>query len=347
MRIYIKKIAALTACVLLSSAAIFAQNGGFAGAALRLGFGPRAIGMGNALSATTSEGVYSYYNPALAAIQSEQKQIDLSASSLQFDRVYQTAAVHLQLPPKAGLAISLIRAGVKDIDSRSLSGYPLGNISLSEYQLATAFGIRMSERLYAGVGIKLNYGDYHEEVSPATAFGMDFGFLYKIGPSLNFAFAMQDLIAAYTWNSGDLYGQTQSRNVLNDFPTRFKWALSYQRKAFTISTEYEIQSLSSEISVSEIFIDDSGTTTTISSTETINTNNNVFRLGGTWHTHERFSLRTGYQITELGTPDSNTLSFGFSLHLPFDTFAPSIDYAFATEPYGVANMHVFSLRLNL
>ena len=347
MKSSIKIITVLLVFLFWGIGTAVAQNGGFAGAGLRMGFGPRGIGMGNAMTATTSEGVYTYYNPAMAAIQSEYKQTDLSASSLQFDRVYQTAGVHLQVPPKAGLAITLIRSGVKDIDSRSLSGYPLGNIDLAEYQISTAFGIRMSERFYAGVGLKLDYANYHEEVTPSTAFGMDFGFLYKIGSNLNFGFAVQDLLAAYTWNSADLYGQTQSRNVVNNFPTRFKWALAYQREAFTISTEYELQSLTSEVRISEVFIDNSGTPSSITSTESINTNNKVFRLGGAWYAHERITVRAGYQITELGEADSNTLNAGFSLHLPFDKFAPSIDYAFATEPYGVANMHVFALRLHL
>lgn len=343
----IKKILPIAALLLVVSGTTMAQNGGFAGAALRMGFGPRAIGMGNAMTATTSEGVYAYYNPALAAVQTDIKQFDLTASSLQFDRVYQTAGIHLQLPPKAGLSLTLIRSGVKDIDSRSLSGYQLGNIDLSEYQLATAFGIRMSEKFYAGVGLKLNYANYHEDMEPATAFGMDFGFLYHISPSLNFGFAIQDLLAAYSWNSGDLYGLTQSRNVVNEFPTRFKFGLAYQKADFTVSTEYEIQSLKSEVTVSEPFLDNSGTLGSITGLETINTNNTLFRIGGVWNAHERFSLRGGYQITELGVSESNTLSAGFSVHLPFDTFAPSIDYAFATEPYGVSNMHVFALRLHL
>ena len=348
MRIRIQHITPLILLFLITgSTQILAQNGGFAGAALRLGFGPRAMGMGNVATANTSEGIYPYYNPALAAIESETRQIDLTASSLQFDRVYQTAGIHLQLPPKAGIYVGLIRSGVKDIDQRTLSGYPLGSFDISEYQLNTVFGIRLNQKLNAGVGFKLSYADYKKDLTPSTALGMDFGILYHLSNNLNFAFAVQDIFAAYSWNSGNLYGLAQSRNIVNAFPTRYKWALSYQKTDFSVSAEYEIQSLKSEVSSQEVFITESGSQELLFDISTINTNNKMMRLGGAWKAHERFTLRAGYRITDLEQSGSNSISGGFSVHLPFDKFAPSIDYAFVREPYGVANMHVFALRLHL
>lgn len=165
MKREIKLLVALSILLLSFSVDALAQNGGFAGAAFQSGFGPRGMAMSNAMGASTSEGVYPYYNPALAAVFQENNQIDLSVSSMDFDRVYQNAGVHVQLPPNAGIAFGLIRAGVKDIDARSLSGYPNGTFDISEYQLNTAFGIRFSPKFYGGVGIKLNYANYHEELS--------------------------------------------------------------------------------------------------------------------------------------------------------------------------------------
>ena len=48
---------------------VVAQNGGFAGASTRLGYSARGLAMGNAMSAVTSEGAFSYYNPAQAALE--------------------------------------------------------------------------------------------------------------------------------------------------------------------------------------------------------------------------------------------------------------------------------------
>ena len=52
-------------------------------------------------------------------------------------------------------------------------------------------------------------------------------------------------------------------------------------------------------------------------------------------------------MEDLKDSGSGHLSAGFSINLPFDRFSPSIDYAFVREPYGVANMHVFAIRMNL
>ncbi len=324
-----------------------AQNGGFAGAAFQSGFGPRGMAMSNAMGASTSEGVYPNYNPALAAVLQESNQIDLSVSSMEFDRVYQNMGAHFQLPPNAGIAFGIIRSGVKDIDARSLSGYPNGSFDISEYQLNTAFGIRFSPKFYGGVGIKLNYANYHEELTPATAVGMDIGFLYQFNERFNFGISVQDLFANYTWNSGDLYGQSQSRNVVNNFPSRLKWAVSYHHEKLTINGDYELQVFSSEINKYELFFDGSGSPVTISNLETINTSSGQFKIGASWLAHERFTLRGGYRIADTKTDGSNSISAGFSVHLPFDRFAPSIDYAFVREPFGISNFHVFALRLHL
>ncbi len=333
--------------ILASGEYLFAQNGGFAGAATRVGYGPRALSMANAFTATTSEGIYPYYNPALIAEPTGFKQLDLSVSSLEFDRVYQTIGTNFKLPPNAGISIGLIRTGVKDIDERSLSGYPLGSFDISEYQLFTAFGIKFSPKFNAGIGFKLNYAKYHSELPGATALGVDLGLLYKISDHLNFGFTIQDMLANYSWNSSSLYGSDQSRNVVNVFPTRYKMGLSYQRNEFTLSTEFEVQSYISEVTSRELFIDGSSTPSIIETTEEISTGSGIFRIGGSWKAHKRFSLRGGYKIMDTSNMKSGSLSTGFSVYLPFDTFSPSIDYAFVIEPYNVANMHVFALRLHL
>lgn len=336
----------LMACI-MTTQLVVAQNGGFAGAASRIGFGPRGIAMADAFTATTSEGIYPYYNPAHAATQSDSKQLDLAASSLEFDRIFQTASLQFRLPPNAGLYFGIIRAGVKDFDERSLSGYPLGTFDASEYQFTTAFGINFSKKVKAGISFKLNYANYHPDLSSTTGVGIDLGLLYSVRPDLNFGFAIQDMFANYTWNSSDLYGTSQARNVVNTFPTRFKWGLALQKEKYTISTEFEVQAYVSEVTEREVFLNANSAPTIFETTNEINTSSGIFRLGGSWKTHERFTLRGGYKLMDTTSSESGSFSSGFSVHLPFDSFAPSIDYAFVIEPYGVANMHVFALRLHL
>ncbi|MEQ8525507.1 hypothetical protein [Gracilimonas sp.] len=330
----------------LISPSLFAQNGGFAGASHRIGYSARGMAMSNAMSAVTSEGVFAYYNPAQAALFSNIRQADLTVGALKFDRVFQSSGIHLQLPPSAGISINLLRSGVQDIDGRTVSGYPTELFNINEYQLASNFGIRMSERFHAGIGLKFSLADYHAELDNAFTVGIDLGFLYFPGNYTSIGVSVKDLLANYTWNPQQLYGLDQGRNEANDFPTRIVFGFAYQRDKYTISSDFEIQTYTSELQRQRIFIDQ-GNPITIMETETITTSSTQFRLGGSWKAHERFTLRAGWQLPETTEFDSWSLSSGFSIHLPFDVFSPSIDYAFVMEPYRISNMHVFSLRLNL
>ncbi len=340
------RLSSILVVLLFGLQTLQAQNGGFAGASNRIGFGPKAMGMGNAMTATTSQGAYAHYNPALAALNQDYTQLLVGISSLQFDRVHQTIGMNFQLPPKAGFSFNLIRSGVNNIDGRTVSGYPTGDFSTSEYQLLGAFGIRMTEKLNAGIGFKLNYADLHDDLDASTSVGIDIGLLYHFSNELKLGFAIQDMFAEYSFNSSELYGLAQARNVINKFPTRFKWGLAYQKENFTISADYEIQALTSEVRTIDAFISN-GSPQLIETITEVTTNAKQFRLGGVWNAHERFSLRAGYNLPDLSQVSSWGLSSGFSILLPFDKFSPSIDYAFVMEPNQVANIHVFALSLHL
>lgn len=327
------------------STGVYAQNGGFAGATTRLGYSARGMAMSNAMSAVTSEGAFAYYNSAQAALLTT-RQTDFTVGALRYDRVFQSAGIQLQLPPTAGLAINILRTGVNEIDGRTQSGYATGLFDVAEYQLASHFGIRLSDRVNAGIGVKFGLANYHKDLDNAVSFGLDLGFLYHAGNHINIAFAVKDLLASYSWNSQELYNLDQSKNVVNNFPTRIIFGTAYQTEKFTLSGDFEIQAYSSEISKQEVFISN-GFPTTINNSKLINTSSTQLRFGGSWKAHERFTLRAGWQLPDLAQKQSWGLSSGFSIHLPFDVFSPSIDYAFVMEPNRLSNMHVFSLRLNL
>lgn len=325
---------------------LFAQNGGFAGASTRIGFSARGMAMSNAMTATTSEGAFSYYNPAHSALEIGDRQTDFTVGALQFDRVFQSTGIKFQLPPTAGISFHLLRTGVNDFDGRTQSGYHTENFDISEYQLASSFGIRLSDRMNGGIGLKFGLANYHEDLDNPISLGVDLGLLYEVTSSINFAASVKDLFANYSWNSQRLYNLDQSRNVVNEFPTRIIFGLAWQSQNLTVSGDFEIQAYNSEISKEEIFIEN-GFPTVISSTELINTSSTQLRIGTSWRAHERVTLRGGWNLPETTEFDSWGLSSGFSIHLPFDVFSPSIDYAFVMEPYRISNMHVFSIRLHL
>lgn len=301
----------------------FAQSGGAAGSFSRIGFGPRGMAMGNALISVSQEGIYSYYNPALAAQNPKGNQTDLSTAAMSFDRSFNTINGTFRLPPSAGLSLSIINANVDNIDGRSIDGYDTGTLSTNEYQMASALGIKLTPNLSAGVGLKFFIADYHSDLDNANTLGLDLGMLYQFSDHLQAGFTVKDLLASYSWNSASFYGDNSSARI-DEFPTQFRLGASYNWDfGLLISLE--------------------GGRTTYENTST-----NSLNIGSSYALHERVTIRAGWQMDDLSNFDtSNQGSAGFSIHLPFDFLSPSVDYAFIKEKNNISYMHVFGLRLNL
>lgn len=303
---------------------VAAQPSGYAGSFSRLGFGPRGMAMGNAMTATGQEGIYSYYNPALAAKTERGNQFDLTTALMSFERSLHGLNATFALPPAAGINIGLLNANVAGIDGRTTSGYPTEELDTHEYQLMTAFGIRIASKLSAGVGIKLTLADYHTDLSNARSTGFDLGVLYEVNDTFSLGLAVQDLLASYSWDSSELYGGDSRASSTEKFPTRFVFGGSYRLQQSLLVTLDFGMLIHDEQSYKQL------------------------KMGGAWEVHERISLRAGWQIDDLAHIDtSNRPSAGFSLHLPFDKLAPSVDYAFLLEPNQISSIHIFGLRLNL
>ena len=280
--------------------------------------------MGNALTGVTLEGVYPYYNPAHAAIVAEGNQVDLSTSAMSFDRSLHALNGSFALPPDAGLAISVVNGNVGDIDGRSPSGYPTGTLSTHEYQILSAFGLRLSSALYAGIGIKYNLADFHTGVDNSGGFGFDLGLLYLASERLTVGASVRDILSKYTWNTNPLFGDETSKSEVDRFPLQVSLGASYE------TTEPLLLSLEAGVLA--------------------HANGTAYQLkiGSRYRIHERVTLRGGWLVDDLENARyNNRFGAGFSLHLPFDLLAPSVDYAFLREPNNVSAMHVFGLRLNL
>lgn len=316
-------------------------SGGFAGSFSRMGFSPRGMAMGNAMTSVVQEGSYSYYNPAFSAIESDLTQVDAGTAILSFDRQLNMVHSHFQLPPSAGLSLSLLHGRVGNIDGRDLSGYHTENLSTNEFQLSGNFGIRLSEAFLAGIGIKYNMARYHTELPTTSGVGIDLGILIKPLQKLHLGVTVQDLLASYRFNSADLYG-TDAVNNRQFFPLRMIAGLSYQiNRNWLISLDLENRLHSYE----SMSVQNDQPQSVSRNKET--TVNNFIRTGMSYQFHERLTLRTGIQVNDLGEVNDFQPAAGFSIHLPYDTLSPSIDYAFVREPSGLSTMHVFAIRLNL
>lgn len=324
-----------------------AQSGGDIGSHTRLGFSARGMGMGNAMASVTDDGIYPYYNPALTA-SLDSIQVDIHSSIMSFNRNLNTFGIGFKLPPTAGIYIGIMNANVGNIDGRTSSGYHTKLLSTHDYQFFTSFGLKPSEKVQFGASFKLNLADYHDEMSLAKAFGIDLGILIRPGDKLNIALSLQDLLAETIWDTSELYGTSGSINNANTWPRRLNLATSYRfSDKLLISTEFENRIKTSNYNERTLELD-FGYPTMIERNVNLKTNDLIVRSGLRYHIHERLTLRTGYQNGDLKHADQNhRISFGFSLHLPFDALAPSIDYALTREASGISYMHAFAIRLNL
>ncbi len=326
-----------------------AQTGGFAGAYTRMGFGPRGMAMGNTIGSVPEQGIYGHYNPALAAFV-QGHQVDLSVAAMSFDRSLNSLDLTLRLPPKAGLQVGLLDSHVGKIDGRSQSGYHTDYFSTREIQAFAAFGINISNKIEAGIGLKLNYADFYSGVNASTSTGIDLGLLYQPVAHLRLGFALQDLLASYHWDTTGLYGDNTGKLTKDEFPTRLRFDGSYRLlgSRLILAAEYELRIQSSRISSTAIDTTISAVPTEYRVSSVVHTSSSQLRFGVAYRIHPRITLRGGWQILDLKHPGySRQPSLGFSVNLPFDRFHPSIDYAFIREPDGVANMHVFALRFVL
>ena len=325
-----------------------AQSGGFSGAYTRMGFGPRGMAMGNAIGTVTREGIYGHYNPALAAY-SNGNQIDLSTAIMDFDRSLHSVNVTFPLPPNAGLNIGLLNANVYNIDGRTTSGYHTEYLSTHEFQLFAAFGISISPRVKIGVSAKLHLASYLDAIDNTTGAGFDIGMIVEPLPDWRIGFTIQDIISEYSWDTNNIYGTLGGRSRNDPIPVRFRFSSSYTIAAWglLLSSEFEVQRQMSEYSRLQS-VSTALPPQNTRSTDKLNTSSNQFRLGAAWIAHERITLRGGWEVLDLDfISETQKISTGFSVHLPYDTLKPSVDYAFIREPLGISGMHVLSLRLSL
>lgn len=333
----------ITLIIISTISPVLAQSGSFS----RLGFSPRGMAMGNAMTAVDHEGSYGYYNPAMAAKPSDVIQVDFSTAALQFDRRLNMINTHFQLPPMAGFSLSFLHAGVGNIDGRTLSGYHTEMLSTAEYQLTGNFGLRFNDSIWGGIGIKYNLTDYHPEIPLSSGIGIDIGIRATLTSKLTLGIAIKDLLSENNIDTSELYGTDPISNNSEVYPSRFLSGVAYtisDKWLVSLDFEQRIHSANQVRTISEVV---NGFEQTRITRDDVRYSRQFLRLGNRYHIHERLTLRAGLQFHDLSEENSILPAAGFSLLLPFDRLSPSIDYAIMREPNQISNMHVFSLRLNI
>lgn len=345
-RLFISLLLVIGLCVLTEVST--AQSGGGAMSYHRIGTNARILGIGNAYSAGSRLGVYPQFNPALAA-QANFNQIDMSAAVMSFDRDLASLSVSFPLPPNAGLHISTVYSGVNNFDGRSPSGYPTGDFSTHDLQIAATFGLQINPKLAIGLTARFLNARYNPDIPAPTAFGADIGLRYTLNENTSVGFTIQDLLSEFTWDTQELYNSAGSVQTNDKLPTRIK--IGFERFIPTydlvIYAEAEHRVTSTQVYESFTLIDQGRPLNRVQVTDQ-SISAQILRIGTQWDAHERIVLRAGWQSGDLDAIGiSQRISGGFTVKLPFELYSPEIDYAIMREPNGISWMHLFSIRLHV
>ena len=301
--------------IAMAQPASTSKLGGAPGAPLRMGFGARGMGMGNALTAVRGGELNGYYNPALVPFQST-RTATASFGILSLDRQMNILSYGQDLKPTAGVFIGILNSGVSDIDGRDINGRPTEVYSTSENALIASFGTRVSNFVSIGLSAKILYYHLFEGLNSTTV-GLDIGFVYSFSDQLALGGVLQDINAKYTWDTSKLYGR-DGNTTTERFPLRRRLGVSYMPEYYgsTVSAELEI----------------------IGSTS-------IMRLGAEMYPIEQFALRAGVDQIDFEGNLVAKPSFGFTLKPDFGFVSSYIHYAYVLEPYSPHNIHIIALSV--
>lgn len=299
---------------------VFAQDGGYAGAELRMGLGARAVAMGEAFGAVADDGSASFFNPAGAAW-IEKRLFSASYRVLEFDRRQGYLSLIVPLQKEAGIGFFWVNSSIGEIVGRDDIGQPTGELKDHQNLFGFNFARRFTKRFSLGANIKY----LQKVVAGVSAFSLafDFGTQYKFKnfqmgnttiplAGLKVGASVENIFARLSFNSGDYYGQFGSpgSSTTDTVPLNFRFGSSY------LFREQVLVSLEVEKNVKQ---------------------KAFFHAGGEYTFRKILALRTGYSHGQV--------SFGAGIRQAVSPKqAVRLDYAFKASPISERGDHLFSLQ---
>ena len=221
MMLSFRSVVAVLLCTLgLNAGSVSAQGTKYAGEFLRIGVGPRALGMGGAFVGVADDVTAGYWNPAGLAFLSGRVASVMHSEQLTGLAYDYAAYAHPrgQGDRRSAYGFSLIRLGLDDIPVTALPdpNQPidalLANgqrnrpfierfVSNVEYALLLSFARRTSNRFAIGGNLKV----VHKSLDVASAFGLglDAGVMIRPLTSLAIGVHVMNLTSTVlTWNTG-------------------------------------------------------------------------------------------------------------------------------------------------
>ena len=335
---------ALLAAVLVSGFAAPAAHAQ-AGAFLRYGSGPRSLALGGALAADVSGLASAYHNPALAP-EIEGQHLDAAAFALTQDRQVQSLQFGTPMAPRAGVSVGVVHAAVTGIDGRDGSGYATGELRTDEFAIFTAFGLRLTPKVSAGVGLQVFRSTLAEGVRPALSVGLDVGVLVRPARGVAVALVLDDALAGYTYDSSGLYGEGGARTT-ERFPTRLRAGASVERgrtvALVEIEEEFEFRNAREE----RVVIED-GLPRLDRRDPAYTFAHTTLRIGAEHRIGDALRLRVGADgLLRDGVAAAVRPGAGAAFERAAGPLRLRVDYGVALDPYGTGLVHAAGLRVLL
>jgi len=296
----------------------------YAGEFISTGVGARALGMGGAFVAISTDVTATYWNPA-GLIGLKFPQLMLMHSS-RFGGIvkYDYAAFAMPVGRASSIGISLIRLGVDDIPITALTTpelplsptnrpYIVKTVSDAEYALYLSYAKAMIGKFSYGANIKMirkSVGD-----NSAWGIGFDFGVLINPIANLRFGANLQDgttTFLAWDTNHKELIAPTLKFGFA--YPAYISWFAGKITPAFDIDTRFENRRSAAQANIGPISLD--------------------FHLGMEYRFLDVVALRAG--------SDVGRFSAGAGLHLP----QLYLDYAFMSHDE-LGDTHRISVKVSI
>lgn len=200
--------------VLSASNIIFAQNDGAGNTGLsflKLGVTSRAVSLGEAVVANSTDASATHYNPAALFLGSKVNALFMHNEQVLGMRTeFLAAKVSMK---KIAFGISLNNTSISDIEVREIPGEPLEKFNAQNFALGLSLAYKFSENIQVGVTGKFIYEKIY--IDNASGFGIDLGGLY-IKDKLS--------VGAVVSNIGSM---NELRTEASKLPTGIRFGASY------------------------------------------------------------------------------------------------------------------------